>query len=99
VKIGEAEQKIKSSAPTNNQIYGVPANQFSPSASTTLVTILADPYSSGEGVQSCSMRGNLEMISVMTIKTNLQASLGTLGKGIIQRCMLTAVVICPKAML
>jgi len=29
----------KSSAPTNNQIYGVPANQFSPSAGTTLLNI------------------------------------------------------------
>jgi len=26
----------KLSAPTNNQIYGIPANQFSPSAGTTL---------------------------------------------------------------
>jgi len=33
VKIDEGEQ---SSAPTDNQIYAVPANQFSPSAGTTL---------------------------------------------------------------
>jgi len=46
-----------------------------------------------------NQRGNQEMISFMTIKTYLQASLGTLGKGIIQRCMLTAVVIYLKAML
>jgi len=35
VKIYEGQ--IKSSAPTDNQIYAVPANQFSPSAGTTLV--------------------------------------------------------------
>jgi len=33
-KIDEGQQK-KSSAPTDNQIYGLPANQFSPSAGTT----------------------------------------------------------------
>jgi len=30
-------KKEKSSAPTDNQIYAVPANQFSPSAGTTLI--------------------------------------------------------------
>jgi len=30
-------KKEKSSAPTDNQIYGLPANQFYPSADTTLV--------------------------------------------------------------
>jgi len=38
VEIEEGQQKIKLSAPTNNQIYGLPANQLSPSAGTTLVT-------------------------------------------------------------
>jgi len=33
-KIGEGHKKL--SAPTDNQIYGLPANQFSPSAGTTL---------------------------------------------------------------
>jgi hypothetical protein len=37
VKIDEGQQKRKSSAPTDNQIYGLPANQFSPSAGTTLL--------------------------------------------------------------
>jgi len=42
VKIDEGQQKIKifctkSSTPTDNQIYAVPANQFSPSAGTTLL--------------------------------------------------------------
>jgi len=36
VKIDEGQQK-KSSAPTDNQIYGVPANQLSLSACTTLL--------------------------------------------------------------
>jgi len=31
-------KKSKSSAPTDNQIYGLPSNQFSPSACTTLPT-------------------------------------------------------------
>jgi len=33
----EKWQKRKLSAPTNNQIYGVPANQISPSAGTSLI--------------------------------------------------------------
>jgi len=38
VKIDEGQQKNKkSSAPTDNQIYVVPANQFSPSPGTSLV--------------------------------------------------------------
>jgi len=37
VKIDEGQQKIKSSAPTNNQICWLPTNQFSPSAGTTLL--------------------------------------------------------------
>jgi len=37
-KIDEGQQKIKkSSAPTDNQIFRVPANQFSPSPGTSLV--------------------------------------------------------------
>jgi len=35
------------SAPTNNQIYGVPANQFSPSASTTLVECSPENQTTG----------------------------------------------------
>jgi len=36
-KLTRDNKKEKSSAPTDNQIYVVCANQFSPSASTTLV--------------------------------------------------------------
>jgi len=35
-KIDGGQQKLKLSAPTDNQIYAVPANQFSPSPGTTL---------------------------------------------------------------
>jgi len=34
-KLGRDHKKERLSAPTNNQIYGVPANQFSPSAGVT----------------------------------------------------------------
>jgi len=36
VNLTRDNKKEKSSAPTNNQIYGIPANHFSPSAGTTL---------------------------------------------------------------
>jgi len=42
-KIDGGQQKIKLSAPTDNQIYRAPANPFSPSAGTTLVYILGRP--------------------------------------------------------
>jgi len=35
-KLTRDNKKQKSSAPTDNQIYAVPANQFSPSTGTTL---------------------------------------------------------------
>jgi len=37
IKIVRGTQKIKSSAPTDNQIYAVPANQISPCLGTTLI--------------------------------------------------------------
>jgi len=64
------------SAPTDNQIYAVPANHFSPSAGTTLLSDEYEFKSNPHLIRSVSLKNNLLAIERNDLKLKTLIDIG-----------------------